>query len=141
MIQWIFLGVLFLDQLSKFFILREMSFNQSIPLIPSVFHLTLVGNTGIAFGLFKGNSGVFVLAGLLILFWIYRSVWKNSRKDSWISFGLGLVLGGAVGNLIDRLRYGYVVDFLDFRVWPVFNVADLFISMGTACLFMVCFRK
>ena len=118
-----------------------MSFGQSIPVIPSFFHVTLVGNTGIAFGLFKGNSGLWVGVGLLVLVWIYRLLQKRQIQGLWAFIGLGLISGGALGNLIDRLQYGYVIDFLDFRVWPVFNVADICISVGTAFFFIACFKK
>ena len=141
MIGVILLAVLLLDQLSKVLILRKMSFGQSIPVIPSVFHLTLIGNTGIAFGLFKGNSDFWVGVGLLILIWIYRLLQKRQIQERLVLIGLGLVSGGAMGNLIDRLRFGYVIDFLDFRVWPVFNIADACISVGTALFFIACIKK
>ena len=141
MTQLIFLAVLLLDQLSKVVILREMSFNQSIPVIPPIFHVTLVANTGIAFGLFKGKSEHFVLVGVVVLFWIYLFIRKHRLKDRWALAGLAMVSGGALGNMIDRIRYGYVVDFLDFRVWPVFNVADSCIFVGTILFFITCFKK
>ena len=141
MTQLIFLAVLLLDQLSKVVILREMSFNQSIPVIPPIFHVTLVANTGIAFGLFKGKSEHFVLVGVAVLFWIYLFIRKHRLKDRWALAGLAMVSGGALGNMIDRIRYGYVVDFLDFRVWPVFNVADSCIFVGTILFFITCFKK
>lgn len=141
MIQSVFLAALLLDQLSKYFVLRGLSLNDSIPVIPSVFHLTLVANTGIAFGLFKGRSEFLVVVGLVVLFWIYQFIRKKGIRDRWALIGLGLVSGGAIGNLIDRFRYGYVVDFLDFRVWPVFNVADTCISVGTALFVIACFKK
>ena len=141
MIGFILLAVLLLDQLSKVLVLRKMSFGQSIPVIPSLFHLTLIGNTGIAFGLFKGNSDFLVGVGLLVLVWIYRLLRKRQIQSRMALIGLGLVSGGAMGNLIDRFRYGYVIDFLDFRVWPVFNIADTCISVGTALFFIVCLKK
>ena len=141
MIRLLFLAVVLLDQLSKSLILRRMSFNQSIPVIPSVFHITLVGNTGIAFGLFKGNSALLVFVGILTLFWIYGFIRRRQIRDRTLLIGLGLVSGGAFGNLMDRIHYGYVIDFLDFRIWPVFNIADLCISIGTALFFVACFKK
>ena len=141
MIRVILLVALLLDQLSKVLILRKMSFGQSIPVIPSIFHITLIGNTGIAFGLFKGNSEFLVGVGLLVLVWIYQLLRKHQIHGRLASIGLGLISGGAIGNLIDRLRYGYVIDFLDFRVWPVFNIADMCISVGTALFFITCLKK
>lgn len=141
MIRLIFLAVVLLDQLSKILILRKMTLGQSIPVVPPLFHLTLIGNTGIAFGLFKGNSGVWVGVGLLVLIWIYQLLRKGNLKDRLAFIGLPLIAGGALGNLIDRLRYGYVIDFLDFRVWPVFNVADICISVGALLFCIACLKK
>ena len=141
MIVSILLFVFSLDQLSKFFILRQVPFGKSIPILSPFFHLTLVANTGVAFGLFKGNSNLFIVGGIAILFWIYRFIRKNRVKDLWVRAGLGLVSGGALGNLMDRLRLGYVVDFLDFRVWPVFNIADSCIFIGTVLFIATCFGK
>ncbi len=141
MIRLIFLAVVLLDQLSKVLILQKMTLGQSIPVVPPLFHLTLIGNTGIAFGLFKGNSEVWVGVGLLVLVWIYQLLRKGNVKSRWAFIGLPLIAGGALGNLIDRLRYGYVIDFLDFRVWPVFNVADICISVGTILFCIACLKK
>ncbi|MFH1858454.1 MAG: signal peptidase II [Candidatus Omnitrophota bacterium] len=141
MIRLIFLAVLLLDQISKHLILRTMVFNQSIPVVPSVFHLTLVANTGVAFGLFKGKAELFVLVGLVALLWIALFVRRRAIQNRLALLALALVSGGAVGNLLDRFRYGYVVDFLDFRVWPVFNVADTCISVGTVLFLITCLKK
>ncbi len=141
MIRAILLAALFLDQLSKAAALKALSFEESIPVLPPFFHLTLVANPGVAFGLFKGHSWLFVLVGLLILFWVVRLFRRQTIRDRWISVGLSLVAGGAIGNCIDRLRFGYVVDFLDFRIWPVFNLADSFISVGTFLLIIACFKE
>ena len=135
------LAVFILDQLSKFFVLRQLSYSESLPVLPPFFHLTLVANTGVAFGLFRGNSDLFVVVGIAILFWIYRFLRKNRVTDRWVRVGLGLVAGGALGNLVDRIRFGHVVDFLDFRVWPVFNIADSCIFIGTVLFIITCFRK
>lgn len=137
MIRVILLGVFLLDQLSKSFVLRNMSLNESIPVFPPFFSITLVTNTGVAFGLFKGRSDLFVFVGLVILFWIYQLTRRHEVKNRWVQVGLGLISGGALGNLLDRLWHGYVVDFLDFRIWPVFNVADTCIFVGTLLFLIV----
>ena len=97
-------------------------------------------NTGIAFGLFKGNVIFFIVSTILviaILVFLLRLESKNYK----VIIPLALILGGAIGNLIDRLRFGYVVDFLDFRVWPVFNVADSAITIGGIVLFFILLRS
>jgi signal peptidase II len=101
-----------------------------VPIVDGVFHLTLVYNTGIAFGFLREHGTVLLVlitASLLLLF-----AWgmKSPESSRTARTGLGLILGGAVGNWIDRLRVGAVIDFLDFRVWPVFNFADAAISVG-----------
>lgn len=112
-----------------------MSPGSTVPVIKGIFHLTLVENTGAAFGIFRDHPAVFVAiaAGfsfLVVLFIVIkRRVLSAPEK-----FALSLILGGTLGNLTDRLRFGYVVDFLDFRVWPVFNAADSCITIGAVLL-------
>lgn len=101
-----------------------------MPLIPNVFHLTLIQNPGVAFGLFREHGGLlFALITLSVLGLLW---WTHTfRPDHGLGeFALAFVLGGAVGNWIDRVRWGAVIDFLDFRVWPVFNLADSAITVG-----------
>jgi signal peptidase II len=95
-------------------------------------HLTLVRNTGAAFGLFRGQTLTFiVISTIAIVFLVFYLIKK--RPDYYLP--PALILGGATGNLIDRLRFGYVVDFIDLRFWPVFNVADSCITIGAVILF------
>ena len=99
--------------------------------------LTYVQNTGAAFGLLRGWAVLFVAASVAIMLWIARQLLRPSAH--WpvsVLWGYGLVLGGAAGNLLDRLRLGYVVDFFDLRVWPVFNVGDSAITVGIALLML-----
>lgn len=107
-----------------------------MPLIPSVLHLTYVQNTGAAFGLWRGSCGVFVLVSVIIAAWVLMELMQRRYRRWPIPLGLSLILGGALGNLIDRVRVGYVIDFLDVRVWPVFNVADSAISVGVGLLLL-----
>jgi signal peptidase II len=132
--------VVAIDQMVKFLALKYLSFEKSLPVLPDIFHLTLVQNTGIAFGIFRRHESIlFILitVSIAVLFvWGIR-VQKDSRLSRW---GMILILGGAVGNWIDRVRFGSVIDFLDFRIWPVFNVADSAITIGV-CLFLFLFIK
>ena len=122
------------DQATKAAIHACLSPTQSLPLIPPVLWLTYVQNTGAAFGLFRGHSIVFVLVSVMIAAWILMELTRRRHRRWPIQLGLSLILGGAVGNLIDRLRVGYVVDFIDVRVWPVFNLADSAITVGVGLL-------
>lgn len=140
--------VFVLDQLTKLLAIHYLSAHDTVPVLQNVFHLTLVYNTGIAFGFFRHSQaillGVITVSLIFILFWGARSFGKNSgdpnRKTQ--SFALALILGGAIGNWLDRVRLGAVVDFLDFRFWPVFNIADCAITCGV-CFYMwlILFKK
>ena len=122
------------DQTSKAVIRSSLSPTQSVPVIPAVLHLTYVQNTGAAFGFFRGYSSVFVLVSVMIAAWILMELMRRRRRPRLIQLGLSLILGGAIGNLVDRVRLGYVVDFIDVRVWPVFNLADSAITVGVGLL-------
>jgi len=131
-----------IDQLSKYLALFRFSPGESLPLIPDIFHLTLVMNTGIAFGFFHKNPEILlVLISLSIVFLFFYA--PRLAEQGWgARMAMGLILGGAVGNWIDRLRVHAVIDFLDFRVWPVFNLADTAISVGVGLyLFKIIFDK
>ena len=124
--------VVLIDQASKAVALRALSLDRSIPVLQGIFHLTLVHNTGIAFGFFREHQGVLlILITLSLVFlWVWAVRMESGSAGSRAAFAL--ILGGAVGNWIDRIRYGAVVDFLDFRIWPVFNIADSAITIGVA---------
>ena len=103
--------------------------------VTSWFYLTFVQNTGTAFGLFQGNNkALLILAFLILCALLYGARGLSERGGFWGALGVALVLGGAVGNLMDRIHYGQVIDFLDFRVWPVFNIADSAITVGTVSI-------
>jgi signal peptidase II len=133
MAAFIVLTVLSLDQLSKVIISRSLYFNQSVPVIKGFFHLTLVHNRGAAFGILKNQAALFIFTSLFAIILLILSL-KNNRHKKLFSVALSLILAGALGNLIDRLFFGYVIDFLDFRVWPVFNIADSAITVGAVLL-------
>jgi signal peptidase II len=136
--------VVIFDQLAKILLSRVLALNESVPVVRNIFHLSLIHNTGIAFGALKGNSRIILAVTIVGLSLIIYSLKKDllmekhalSVKTVLIrKMAVGFILGGAIGNMIDRLRLGYVVDFLDFRVWPVFNLADSFITIGAVILF------
>ena len=138
------LSVIICDQLSKHLFNQYLSVGQSLPVIRNIFHFTLVYNTGIAFGLFKNQSVLFIILSLAVISSLFINILRESKdrkldRINW--FSLSLILGGAVGNLIDRLRFGYVVDFLDFRIWPVFNLADSCITVGVILIFIQCIQS
>ncbi|MFH1191560.1 MAG: signal peptidase II [Candidatus Omnitrophota bacterium] len=133
MILIIVLGVVALDQLTKFFALRFLQLNTPVSVIKNFLNLTLVHNRGAAFGFFQNQLFLFVLVSLFTIVLILCNL-KNKTNSNVFKLSLSLILGGAVGNLIDRLRFGFVVDFLDLRVWPVFNIADSVITIAAFVL-------
>jgi len=128
--------VILFDQASKLFIQYKMEIGESIPVIKGIFHITYIENPRTSFGLFEYNNSFFVIAALIsviLVILIYKKI--IFRKDTFMHIPLTLVLGGAVGNLIDRVRIdGRVIDFIDFRIWPVFNFADTAIVCGMLIL-------
>ena len=122
-----------LDQLSKRWIVSNLLPNQSL-FEDAPVRITYVTNTGTAFGLFQGSSYVFVLIALAVIVLILLYFHVLASDSVLFRIALGLQLGGAVGNLVDRVRYGHVVDFIDLRFWPVFNIADSAIVVGVILL-------
>jgi signal peptidase II len=125
--------ILVLDRVSKILVTKYLSLNSSVPLIKGVFHISLVHNRGGAFGLLRNQLPFFILTSLVAVILIWRSL-RADKHNKVYTIALSLILAGALGNLIDRVFYGYVIDFLDFRIWPVFNVADSAITVGALIL-------
>jgi signal peptidase II len=135
------------DQLTKFIVDRWMTLHQSIPIIDGFFNLTYVRNTGAAFGIFAGSAEIFrrpflILVSLVAIGFIVVMLRRLPDDEKWLVTSLAFILGGAIGNLIDRLAYGEVIDFLDCfwgrYHWPAFNLADSFITVGvTITLFIL----
>lgn len=122
--------VLALDQASKFLIKNNLKLSDSIPIIPDFFHITYIENPGAAFGMLAHKRLFFILVTLVILIIMFYLYFKVGRANKVLSIALGLVVGGAIGNLIDRVITGTVTDFIDFRVFPIFNIADMAIVVG-----------
>jgi signal peptidase II len=148
---WIIaLAVLILDQASKAWISSTIPpWSQQI-VIPGFFNLVHVQNKGAAFGFLGSSTGswqpyFFIVVGLLAVICIAYLLHRGPRTDSWFMTSLGLILGGALGNLLDRLRSGFVLDFLDFYLgsfhWPAFNVADAALSCGALLLLIALYIR
>ena len=132
------LGLIVLDQATKFFIRSRFDVHESLPVIQNVFNITHVTNTGSAFGIFQEfNSALiflsFIALGLIIYCWD-----RITEKHEKLFFSF--IVAGILGNLIDRLLFGHVTDFLNFAFWPAFNVADAAISVGVLCLIFYSWR-
>ena len=131
--------ILIADQLTKFIVDQTMPLHHSIPVIDNLFSLTYIRNTGAAFGLLAGSPATFRLPFLLLfslsaIGFILTMLKRLPDRETGLITALAFILGGAIGNLIDRLAYGEVIDFLDFYWsrfhWPAFNLADSFITVG-----------
>jgi len=127
------------DQLTKALVRSQIALHDSVTVLPGFLNVVHWRNTGIAFGLFQGRGGLLTALGIAALVGIPILFWWEWRRDPHLArtaWGLGLILGGALGNLIDRLRLGSVTDFLDFYLgewhWHAFNLADSCICVGTA---------
>ncbi len=131
--------ILIADQLTKFIVDRTMPLHHSIPVIDNLFSLTYIRNTGAAFGFLAGSAAAFRLPFLIVfslvaIGFVVAMLRRLPEQETGLITALAFILGGAIGNLIDRFAYGEVIDFLDFYWsgyhWPAFNVADSFITMG-----------
>ena len=140
-------AIIALDQATKLYIHTQFRLGESLTVIPDYFNITYVRNKGAAFGIFQDYSEsfrrIFFLStppiAMVIILMILKGV---EDRDNWQIFALSSVFGGAIGNYIDRIRYGFVVDFLDVHIqhqytWPAFNVADSFIVIGVSILFLI----
>jgi len=133
--RWaIVMATILLDQLSKWMVVRHLKEVGQVPIIEGLFHLRYLENRGAAFGLMQDQQTFFIVMTVIIVGWIFGFLIKNPQINRLLMISLSLIAGGAVGNFIDRLFFGYVVDFLDFQVWPVFNIADVAIVGGQILL-------
>ena len=128
------LFIVFIDQVSKFYIQTHMVLGISIPIIQDIFHITYILNAGAAFGLFENQTAFFVIIAICMVIAAIYFYPRIPKQYSLLRFGTGLIVGGAMGNVVDRIKTGYVVDFFDFRIWPIFNIADIGIVCGVGCI-------
>ena len=122
------IAIVILDQITKYF---AKQLTESIVIIPRIFSLTLVKNEGIAFGMLQGFISIPVWASIMA---IGFSLYYYNRLNNLGAISLGLIFGGTIGNLIDRMLLGAVIDFFNFHIWPVFNIADIALTIGSILL-------
>lgn len=125
---------LVLDQASKYYVMNHFALGESIPVIQNVFHLTYIINRGAAFGMLTNQRWFFLTVAfvLIIVYGFYRKRVNNGPVS--LRVGTALLIAGAIGNGIDRYVLHGVVDFFDFRIWPIFNIADIGICVGVVCV-------
>jgi signal peptidase II len=126
------------DQLTKYWVSTELAIGQAwmpFALLEHIVVIRHVRNSGAAFGMFPAAGNIFLLIAVLVVLGIIRYYYSRAQTAAlWVRLSLGLMLGGALGNMIDRFRFGFVVDFIDLGWWPVFNVADSSIVIGVTML-------
>jgi len=130
--------VLILDQISKHIVASSMELGSSIPVIKGVFELTYIRNTGAAWGILEDKQLLLqIFTALLMAGIVIYAVVSRKKMTRWELLSLGLILGGGLGNFVSRVIYGYVVDFFNIQIIPVFNMADIGITVGCAILVIV----
>ena len=138
---WIVASIVFsLDYLIKAY-LRTNLLNSSLPVIENIFHITVVTNTGAAFGILQDQAGFLAFLGTVFILFFIVLVRRENKKGKLFLIPCGLVLGGAVSNLYDRMIFGSVTDYIDLRIWPVFNLSDSCITIGVILLLWQSYRK
>jgi signal peptidase II len=136
------LAILRLDWLSKQYFLERFIPGQTVPVIEDVLHFTLIFNKGIAFGMFQGDINFSAFISFAYALFILACLFKFCLHERLlIKMGLCMLWAGCIGNLIDRVLYGFVIDFIDLRVWPVFNIADASITLGAVIVILSIITK
>ena len=139
-IIFMLIGV-FLDQISKYLVVINLDLFESVPVIPGVFHFTYIHNPGAAFGSMADSRWVFMILSVLMIVGIIVFMYWKKPTSKLLLWGLTLIVSGGIGNMIDRVRLGYVVDFLDFCAFPnlwmwTFNIADAFVCVGAGIIIL-----
>ena len=133
--------VALIDQISKYLVRINFELNQSIPIINNIFHLTYITNSGAGFGILQQQKFLLIFISIIVIGFIFYYSNRIKEKEKLLQFLVGFVLGGTIGNLIDRVAYSYVIDFLDFRIWPIFNFADSFVTIGVLGLIIYFWKR
>jgi signal peptidase II len=132
----IVVAIVILDRVTKYYAITFLKDIGSIEIVKGIFSLTYVENRGAAFGILQNQRWFFIILTIIISIGIVYYIFTQSNVDSLLRISLSMILGGAIGNLIDRIKFGYVVDMLHFTLidFPVFNIADCFVVTGTLLL-------
>lgn len=133
--------IILLDQLTKWLAVTFLKSVDTIPLLEGILHLTYVENRGAAFGILADNRWVFIIISTIAIIGLSIFLFKFAPKNCWLKIGIIFILGGGIGNMIDRIFLGYVIDFIDFRLinFAVFNTADSFVCIGAVLLLIYIF--
>ena len=133
--------IIIIDQVAKFLIKTNFQLNQTLPIISNIFHLTYIHNFGAGFGILQHQKYFLIFISIIVIGFIFYYLDRIRNNERLLQMLVGFVLGGTIGNLTDRIINGYVIDFLDFRIWPIFNFADSFVTIGVIGLIMYFWKK
>ncbi len=139
MLGLFFVGIFVLlavDQITKLIVLKTLTSVETMPVLQNIFHLTYCENRGAAFGILQNQTWIFIIITIAVLVAVIYFMVRMRPKNIWLNLSLILLIGGALGNFVDRIFRGFVIDFLDFRIinFPIFNVADCFVVVGAILL-------
>ncbi len=132
--------IILIDQLIKYLAVSNLTFHQPITIIKNFFYITLATNTGIGFGLLKNTNALLIFLTIMILGGVLY-LWEHLPKARNAQLSISLILAGAFSNLLDRIFRGHIIDFIDFRIWPIFNIADACITIGVIYLIFYYLKK
>ncbi|MCF8001591.1 MAG: signal peptidase II [Halanaerobiales bacterium] len=139
----IIIGMIFvlIDQLIKYMILDNFILGHSMPIIKDFLYITYIKNTGIAFGLFKNNNIFMIIVITIIIILLLYFYYSEKKKSLVLSISIMFLVSGAIGNLIDRMIRGFIIDYINFTFWPAFNLADTLVVIGSFLLgFYIIFK-
>lgn len=137
--------VIVIDVISKVLVQSFLTYNSRVTIIANFFYLNYVKNTGAAFSILEGSTYILTIIGVIVILYLIYYIKKNKITNKFDIIGFGLLIGGAISNIIDRIAYGYVIDFLDFNIFnynfPIFNIADVCIVLGILILIINTLRR
>ena len=133
--------IIIIDQVAKFLIKTNFQLNQTLPIISNIFHLTYIHNFGAGFGILQHQKYFLIFISIIVIGFIFYYLDRIRNNERLLQMLVGFVLGGTIGNLTDRIINGYVIDFLDFGIWPIFNFADSFVTIGVIGLIVYFWKK
>jgi lipoprotein signal peptidase len=132
--------IIALDQFTKYIIRVSIELNQSVPVIDGIFHITYIHNSGAAFSIFENKTLFLVVMQLIVITVALIFLIMKQKQEHWcLLLSVSMIAAGGIGNMIDRIINGYVVDFFDFRIWPIFNIADISVCIGCGLLIIYMF--
>lgn len=136
---FLFFLLIFLDQISKYLVRKNFLISESHKFL--FFNITYLENTGVSFGMFKNNNLLFIIISIVAFLFFLHKFFSLNYNQNIFRIPLIILLSGILGNLIDRIFLGYVVDFIDFRFWPVFNLADSYLTISLIFILYLSFKK